>query len=111
VEAAESLKAVSDATWRELLARTTPKSAPPPDVKTAASDLCSARAAWLEARAASDVTTQTRVVRSLSDLFRQGTEEGWGRNSDILVVVKKLADAMAAGDVATVQATPAGGCP
>jgi hypothetical protein len=114
VTAAASLVEVSEAEWQALLARMAqapaePPAGPPEGAAIAAA--CSLRGAWLGAAATADAAMQAKLLDDLRRLRDTGTVAGWGSRGDILVVLGQLADAMAAGDVATVRSTPAGGCP
>ncbi len=112
--AAAAIHPVDEATWGELLARSAALDAPEGSTPDALDDgltaeLCQARNAWLKARAIGDGGVEAASLANLDTLLEKGKAGGLGDTGDILVVARRLLDAMAAGDDALVSSIPEGG--
>jgi hypothetical protein len=115
--AAASIRPVDEGEWGDLLARSEALQAIPDPVQverdglqaTVTTEMCQARNAWLKAREVGDAYVAATAVADLGAVLEKGQAGGLGATGDILVVIQRLLDAMAAGDAATVSAMPAGG--
>ena len=115
--AAASIHQVDEAAWNEVRATSDALQAIPVpgqaeldalhgDVST---EMCQARNGWLKARAAGDRATEAASVANLTAVLEKGQAAGLGDTGDILVVMQRLLDGMAAGDDALVSSIPEGG--
>ena len=115
--AARSAKEVDEDAWRELVARfpvePSPPAAPPATASDrhheVLSDLCRLRGAWLAADGAGEATRADLVDR-VRELRATAVAERLDRDSDIVVVLDDLLQAMQAGDTEAVRSIPGGGC-
>ena len=72
-------------------------------------EMCQARNGWLKARDAGDRAVEAASLANVADLREKGQAADLGDTGDILVVMERLLDAMAAGDDALVSSIPEGG--
>ncbi|HEX7276639.1 MAG TPA: hypothetical protein VF244_04630 [Acidimicrobiales bacterium] len=70
---------------------------------------CGLRGRWLEAAADGNAAAGAAALTDLEALFEKSRSAGLGASGDTLEVILRLADAMVAGDVATVRSIPEGG--
>jgi len=115
--AAGSIRTVDEAGWDDLLNQSKVlQSVPVPGQVEAdalhvsvTTEMCQARDAWLDAQDAGDAGVAEAAVADLGAVLEKGRAGGLGDTGDILVVVERLLDAMAAGDAVTVRSILAGG--
>jgi hypothetical protein len=116
VAVAQSVKEVEEQVWRDLVARFSTEPPVPNGIPSPGRDrheqvvsaLCELRGAWL-AGTSGDVG-RADVEERVRELRTTAAAEDLGRNSDILVVLDDLVEAMHSGHAAAVRSIPAGGC-
>jgi hypothetical protein len=112
--AAASIQEVDEAGWQSLLAAV-PPAAPvalavgDDSLAEVGAETCRVRDQWLNAVGAGDQAAMAAAVSDLRTLLGKGRAAGVGENGDILVVIERLLDAMAARDAASVSSIPEGG--
>lgn len=117
VALAQLVKEVDEEAWRDLLARfqgasplapTYEGAGPDRRLEEVTSTLCELRGAWLAGPAGE--VGRADVEERVRDLRATAAAEQLDRNSDIVVVLDDLVEAMHSGRADAVHAIPAGGC-